>query len=106
MLLDEREPHLGTSAKDADCFFFNTSRSMRVRSSSRLSFAFCDARSAVDGRSVVTPSDRTLGCGRASAPRITLRHDRSIEGWMPNSPATCVKGRSATPSHFGAIARH
>ena len=31
MLLDEREPHLGTFAK-MPMAFFNTSRSMRVRS--------------------------------------------------------------------------
>jgi hypothetical protein len=54
MIADKSEAHLGTSAK-MPIAFFSTSRSMRVRSSSRFNRVISDAWSAGDG------SGETLG---------------------------------------------
>jgi len=103
MIADESEAHLGTSAK-MPIAFFNTSRSMRVRSSSRFNRVISDDWSAGDG------SGETLGVAAldpAVPPRTAARQFRNIDGEMPTSLATCIKGRpllssSATASRLNS----
>jgi hypothetical protein len=90
MVADEFEAHLGTSAK-MPIAFFNTSRSMRVRSSSRFNRVISDAWSAGEGSGGI-PGDGAAR-DRALPPRTTARQFRNIDGEMPTSAATCITGR-------------
>jgi len=104
MVADESEAHLGTSAK-MPIAFFNTSRSMRVRSSSRFNRVICDAWSAGDGIGD-RPGD-VAARDRAIPPRTTVRQFRNIDGEIPTSLATCINGRpqlssSATASRLNS----
>jgi hypothetical protein len=90
MVADEFEAHLGTSAK-MPIAFFSTSRSMRVRSSSRFNRVISDAWSAGNG-SGANPGDETAR-DRVLPPRTTARQFRNIDGEMPTSVATCISGR-------------
>ena len=83
--------------------FFSTSRSMRVRSSSRFNRVICDAWSAGDGIGV-RPGDAAAR-DRAVPPRTTVRQFRSIDGEIPTLVATCINGQpllssSATASRL------
>src|SRR6202051_3262167 len=103
VIADEREPHLGTSAK-MPMAFFRTSRSMRVRSRSRFSRAISAAWSAGDG-SCGAPA--ATARERAAPVWMAARQFRSIDGEMPTSVATCIKGRpllssSATASRLNS----
>jgi len=71
--------------------FFSTSRSMRVRSSSRFKRVISDAWSAgdVSGEKV----DDVVALDRAAPPRTSARQFRNIEGEIPTSDATCINGR-------------
>jgi hypothetical protein len=89
MVADESEAHLGTSAK-MPIAFFSTSRSMRVRSSSRFKRVISDAWSADDGIAEVVD---TVAPDRAVPPRTTARQFRNIDGEIPTSFATCISGR-------------
>ena len=83
MLLDEAEPHFGISAK-MPIAFFRTSRSIRVRSSSRRSRAISAAWSDGEARGLVgDAAGNAPGCDRAAAPRRIARHCLSIEGLDP-----------------------
>jgi hypothetical protein len=102
MVADELEAHLGTSAK-MPIAFFSTSRSMRVRSSSRFSRVISDAWSAGDGIAGTPGMALDLGV----PPRTAARQFRNIEGEMPTSVATCINGRpllssSATASRLNS----
>ena len=107
MLLDEAEPHFGISAK-MPIAFFRTSRSIRVRSSSRRSRAISAAWSDGEARGLVgDAAGNAPGCDRAAAPRRIARHCLSIEGWIPSSAAICICGRpllsnSATASRLNS----
>ena len=90
MVADEVEAHLGTSAK-MPIAFFSTSRSMRVRSSSRFNRVISDAWSAGDG-SGNNPGD-DAGRDLVVPPRTAPRQFRSIDGEIPTSVATCISGR-------------
>ena len=94
MIADESETHPGTSAK-VPIAFFNTSRSMRVRSSSRFNRVICDAWSAGDG--IGDKPDGVPTLDRAVPPRTTVRQFRSIDGEIPTSVATCVNGQELEP---------
>src|ERR1700729_4474644 len=103
VIADEREPHLGTSAK-MPMAFFRTSRSMRVRSRSRFSRAISAAWSAGDG-SCGAPA--ATARERVAPVWMAARQFRSIDGEMPTSVATCIKGRpllssSATASRLNS----
>ena len=103
VIADEREPHLGASAK-MPMAFFRTSRSMRVRSRSRFSRAISAAWSAGDG-SCGAPA--ATARERAAPVWMAARQFRSIDGEMPTSVATCIKGRpllssSATASRLNS----
>ena len=98
MIADESEAHLGTSAK-MPIAFFSTSRSMRVRSSSRFKRVISDAKSAGDG-SAGTPSVATLD--RVAPSRTTARQFRSIDGEIPTSIATYVRSRPLVSSNATA----
>src|ERR1700722_1802404 len=103
VIADEREPHLGASAK-MPMAFFRTSRSMRVRSRSRFSRAFSAAWSAGDG-SCGAPA--ATARERAALVWMAARQFRTIDGEMPTSVATCIKGRpllssSATASRLNS----
>src|ERR1700723_184131 len=103
VIADEREPHLGASAK-MPMAFFRTSRSMRVRSRSRFSRAISAAWSAGDG-SCGAPA--ATARERAAPVWMAARQFRTIDGEMPTSVATCIKGRpllssSATASRLNS----
>jgi hypothetical protein len=81
---------------------FRTSRSMRVRSSSRFNRVISDAWSAGDGAMV-----DAIALERTIPPQTAARQFRNIDGEMPNSVATCISGRpllssSATASRLNS----
>jgi hypothetical protein len=84
MVADEFEAHLGTSAK-MPIAFFSTSRSMRVRSSSRFNRVISDAWSAGDGSGETID---VVALGLPVPPRTSARQFRNIDGEIPNSVAT------------------
>jgi len=103
MVADEFEAHLGTSAK-MPIAFFSTSRSMRVRSSSRFKRVISDAWSAGDG---IGEAVDAVALDRTVPPRTAARQFRNIDGEMPNPVATCISGRPllsnrATASHLNS----
>ena len=103
MVADESEAHLGTSAK-MPIAFFSTSRSMRVRSSSRFKRVISDAWSAGDG---IGEAVDAVALDRTVPPRTAARQFRNIDGEMPNPVATCISGRPpisnrATASHLNS----
>jgi hypothetical protein len=98
MVADEFEAHLGTSAK-MPIAFFSTSRSMRVRSSSRFNRVISDAWSAGDGSGEtidVVARERPVPAG------TTARQFRNIDGEIPTSLATCISGRPLLSSRATA----
>jgi hypothetical protein len=98
MVADEFEAHLGTSAK-MPIAFFSTSRSIRVRSSSRFNRVISDAWSAGDG------SGETIGVVDLELlvpPRTRARQFRNIDGEIPTSVATCISGRPLLSSRTTA----
>ena len=106
MLLDEGEPHLGISAKMPVAF--NTSRSMRVRSSSRRSLAISAAWSDGEATGLAgTEGGEAPGRSCEAVPFKVLRHCLSMDGWIPSSAAICICGRrlvssSATASRLNS----
>jgi hypothetical protein len=98
MVADESEAHLGTSAK-MPMALFSTSRSMRVRSSSRFKRVISDAWSAGDG---IGEMIDVVALDRIVPPRTIARQFRNIDGEMPTSVATCISGRPLLSSRATA----
>ncbi|GJE18982.1 hypothetical protein AIGOOFII_3720 [Methylobacterium marchantiae] len=102
MLIDEGERHFGISAK-MPIAFFGTSRSMRVRSSSRRRRAISAAWSEGEatGLASADPCDPAARGGE-EPPISAVRHGLSIEGWIPSSAAIYICGRPLLSSRATA----
>src|SRR5437588_5395305 len=89
VILDQAEPHLGSSEKMATAFF-KMSRSIRRRSFSRRKREISDPKSGAE-------CGAGAGIGRSAdpafRPSLRLRQLRSIAGEMPSSLAICSNGR-------------